>query len=124
MGAVAFDLLVGGDGAEDDLCKLARIEGAVRYSSVPALADVRSFRGHVLLPDHFQRMFYDGHREMCAVINQSCNVVLWHLGELLLKDAFEPRQDDDAVAAIVIVDHAELDLPFTFLYHCGLWKLC
>lgn len=52
---------------------------------------------------------------MRAVIYQSCYIVFWHFGELFLKDALETRQDDDALTAVVIVDYAELNLPFALL---------
>ena len=69
-------------------------------------------------------MFYDGHGEMRTVIHQSCNVIFWHFRELLLKDAFEPSQNDDAVAAIVIVDYPKFNVAFALLYYCRLQKPC
>lgn len=54
---------------------------------------------------------------MRAVIYQSCYIVLRHLRELLLKDALKSGQDNDAVAAIVIIDNSELNIPIALLYN-------
>ena len=50
---------------------------------------------------------------MCAVVDQSGNVVSRHLGQLLLEDVLEARQDYRAVARIVVVDDAKFDFAFS-----------
>ena len=57
---------------------------------------------------------------MRAVIYQSCYIVLRHLRELLLEDALKSGQDNDAVAAVVIIDNSELNIPIALLYNSWL----
>lgn len=57
---------------------------------------------------------------MGAIIDQPGDIVLGHLGKLLLEYAFEPRKDDKALALIVVVDHPELNLAIALLDNCGL----
>ena len=47
---------------------------------------------------------------MRSVIYQSSDIVLRHLGELLLEDAFESREDDKALPLVIVVDNAKLYL--------------
>ena len=46
---------------------------------------------------------------MCPIVHQARNIILGHLGQLLLKQAFEARQDDQTLPRPVIVHHAKLD---------------
>jgi hypothetical protein len=55
-----------------------------------------------------------------AVVNQAGNVVLGHLGELLLKDALQAGHDDEAVLLAIVVDNAKLDLAVALLDDGGL----
>ena len=60
---------------------------------------------------------------MCAIIDQAGYVVLGHLGQLLLEDAFESCQDNETLSLVVVVDHAEFDLAISFLDNRGLlWE--
>ena len=52
---------------------------------------------------------------MGTVIYQSRNVVFWHLGELLLENALEARQDDKTLSSVVVIDDAKLDLAIALL---------
>jgi hypothetical protein len=59
---------------------------------------------------------------MCSIIDQTSDIVLGHLGELLLEDTFEAGKDDEALSGAVIVDNAKLDLSISFFNYCGLPK--
>lgn len=60
MGAVAFDLLVGGDSAEDYFGELSGVERAICYAPDPvSAADEED--PYISLPDNFQRFLNDGH---------------------------------------------------------------
>ena len=98
--AVAFDLLIGRDGAEDYFGKSTAVEGAVSY------------------PSHdFERVFDNRDGEMGFVIDEAGNIVFGHLGELLLEDAFQACEDDIAFSRIVVVNHAKLDYAILLLNH-------
>lgn len=47
---------------------------------------------------------------MRSVINEAGDVVLGHFWELLLEDAFQAGQDDEALVRPIVADHAELDI--------------
>ena len=51
---------------------------------------------------------------MRAVVDQARDVFLRHLGELLLEDALEAGQDDQALARAIVVDDAKLDIAVAF----------
>lgn len=72
------------------------------------------------IPDHFQRMFHYGHRQMRSVVDQSRNIILGHFRQLLLEDAFQPGEDDEAVARTIIIHHPEFDLASALLKYGGL----
>lgn len=57
---------------------------------------------------------------MGSVIDKTRNVVLGHLGQLLLEDALEVGQDDETLAFVIVVDNAELDFAIAFLNYGGL----
>ena len=57
---------------------------------------------------------------MSPIIDQPRYIVFWHLWKLLLEDAFESGQDDQAFSAIVIVDHSKLDFPVTLFLNSRL----
>ena len=56
---------------------------------------------------------------MGSIVNEAGYVVLWHLGQLLLEYALQPRENDCAVSRAVVVYHAKLDFAITFLYDGG-----
>jgi len=57
---------------------------------------------------------------MRPVVDQSCYVVLRHLRQLFLEDAFQAGQDDEALSSIVVVDHSKLDFSMSLFYDRGL----
>lgn len=59
---------------------------------------------------------------MSPVIDQPGYIVLWHLRQLLLKYALEPREDDKALALVIIIDHSKLNLAIALLDHCWLFE--
>jgi hypothetical protein len=93
--SVAFDLLIRGDGAEDDFSKLPVIERPVGDP-----------------PNHLQRVLDYCYREMGSVVYQTGDIILGHLGELLLEDAFQTRHYNETFTFVIIVDHSEFDLAF------------
>jgi hypothetical protein len=118
MGAVAFDLLVRGDGAEDNLGELALVEGAVRDAALHRQHQVR----HAVcehLPNHLEWLLHDGDAHVRPVVDQPCNVVLGHLRQLFLEYALQAGQDDGALPPAVVVDHAELNVAVALLDGSG-----
>jgi hypothetical protein len=103
MSTVAFDLLVGGDGQENDFGEFAAIEGSNGSPSY-----------------YFQRFLDNGYRDMTSIINQSSYVVFGHLGELFLEYAFQAGENDHTFTLVVIVDHPELDVSISFFQYCWL----
>jgi hypothetical protein len=51
---------------------------------------------------------------MRPIVDQTGNVILWHLWQLLLEDTFETSENDETLSGVVIVDHTELDVSVTF----------
>lgn len=98
VGAVTLDLLIGADSAKDNLGEAAALEGAVGDAA-----------------DDLERLLDDGNGEMGPVVDEAGDVVLGHLGELLLEDAFEAGEDDEGLALVVVVDHPELDFALALL---------
>lgn len=105
MRPVAFDLLVGGNGAEDDFGEFAWVEGPVRDAS-----------------NDFEGVLDYGHGEVGAVVNQTRDVVFGHFGKLFLEDTFQTCEDDDRIAAVVVVDDSEFDLAVSFFLDGGLCR--
>ena len=105
MCSIAFDLLIRGNGAEDDFSELAPLERSVCDSSY-----------------YFQWLLYDSHGQMSSVINQSGYVVFRHLWELFLENAFEASEDDKTLALVVVVDYSEFDLSVAFFDDCWLLR--
>ena len=68
------------------------------------------------LPHNLERLFHNGYAQMRPVIDQSRDIVLGHLRQLLLEDALQARQDDCALPPPVVVDHAELDVAISLFY--------
>ena len=101
VGAVALDLLVRGDGAEDDFGEAAAVEGSVGYAA-----------------DDFEGMFDDGDGEVGFVVDEAGDVVFGHFGELFLEDAFQACEDDVAFTRVVVVDYAELDYTVLLFDDC------
>lgn len=100
MRAVAFDLLVGGDGAEDNFGKAAGVKGAVGDATYD-----------------FERMFDYGKGEMGAVVYETGNVLFWHFGKLFLENAFEAGEDHEGLRRAIVVGNAEFDLAVAFFNH-------
>jgi hypothetical protein len=50
---------------------------------------------------------------MSAVVDESGDVVLGHLWELLLEDALETGENYEGFALVVVVDYSEFDLAIT-----------
>lgn len=57
---------------------------------------------------------------MGTVVYQTGYIVLWHFGELLLENALEACEDDEALALVVIINNTELNLAISFLDNCRL----
>jgi hypothetical protein len=72
------------------------------------------------LPHYLKRPLDDRHREMSPVVDETGNVVLRHLWKLLLEDAFQPSEDDKAVASIVVVHNSEFYFSGTLFDDCRL----
>ena len=51
---------------------------------------------------------------MRSIVDQPSYVVLRHLWQLLLVDAFEACEDDGTLAGAVVINDAELDLAVAF----------
>ena len=64
----------------------------------------------VYIPHNLERFLHDSYTEMRAIVDQSGDIVLGHLGQLFLEYALKTRQDDGALPAPIVVDHSELDL--------------
>lgn len=58
---------------------------------------------------------------MRPIVHQPGNVVLGHLRQLFLKDAFQPGEDDEAFTFVVVVDHSEFNLAIALLDDGGLF---
>ena len=115
MSTVSFDLLIRGNGAEDDLSKLTTVKGTVCDAARPDLEVAHNQRGGRYVPNDLKRLLHNGHREMCPVIHQSGYVIFWHLRKLLLKDAFQPCQYYQALPFAIIIDYSEFDIAISFL---------
>ena len=57
---------------------------------------------------------------MGTVVDQSGYIVLRHLGQLLLEDAFQTGQNNKTFPAVIVVDNPKLDLAITLLRDGGL----
>jgi hypothetical protein len=57
---------------------------------------------------------------MCSIVNKARNVILWHLGKLLLKYTLEASEDDEAFGFVVIVNNADFYLAVPFFNNCRL----
>lgn len=106
MGTVSFDLLVRTNGAEDNLGETAPFEGSIGNS-----------------PYNLEGLLDDGDRQVSSIVNKSRNIILRHLGELFLKDAFEAGQNDERLALVVVVDYSEFDLAIALLNNSRLKRL-
>jgi hypothetical protein len=123
VGTISFDLLVGGDGTEDNLGKLAASEWSVGDSTGESISTASNVTCDSDLPNHFHRLLDNGQGHVCPVIDEPSNVVFRHLWELLLKYAFQPSEDHRALRLSVIVDDSEFYYTFAFLDDCWLFPL-
>jgi len=55
-----------------------------------------------------------------AVVDKPGYVILRHLRQLLLEDAFEAGKNDKAIMVAIIVDDPELDVAVSFFDYGGL----
>ena len=60
-------------------------------------------------------MLNDRHGNVSTVIHETGYIVLRHLGQLLLKDAFQSSKDYSVHMGSVIVDHVHFDFTVTLL---------
>ena len=114
MGAVALDLLVRRNCAEDDFSELPFIEGPVGDAAV-GVSHSADTGDKETIPDYFQRLLDNGNAQMGAVIHETGYVVLGHLGQLFLEDALEAGENDGALSAPVVVDDAEFNFTIALL---------
>lgn len=68
-------------------------------------------------------MLDDGDREMSSVIHQARNIILWHFWKLLLENAFEAGQNDEALCGSIIVNHSKLYIAASLFQNCRLSQL-
>ncbi len=119
MRPVAFDLLVGGNGAEDDFGELATVEWTICDAPMTELAVEEGGWAHNKkeedIPNDLKRFLHNRHREMSPIINQSSDIVFRHLRQLLLKDTFEARQDYQTFPFTIVIDDSEFDFSISFL---------
>lgn len=86
-----------------------------------ALHEWEATGGHA--PYHFKWVFHNSYTQVRSVVDETSNVVLGHLGQLLLEDTLQARQDDCAFPPAVIVDDSELNLAIALLDNSRLlWK--
>ena len=57
---------------------------------------------------------------MGTVVDQSSYIVLRHLRQLLLEDAFQTGQNNETFPAVIVVDNPKLDLAIALLRDGGL----
>jgi len=100
MRSVTLYLLIRRDRTENDFGKLPSLEGPVRDTS-----------------DDLERLLDDRHRQMGAIVDQARDIVSRHLGQLLLKDVLQTREDDRALPRSIIVNHPKFNVPVTFFNH-------
>jgi hypothetical protein len=116
MRAVALDLLVGGYGAEYDFSERAGRKWPVGDATMAdILVAIQDMGPKENLPNHFYRLLHNCKAHMRSIVDESCDVVFRHLRQLFLEYAFQAREDDGAVPASIIIDHAELDLASALL---------
>lgn len=106
MRTVSLDLLVRANGAKDNFGKLAAFEGSIGDAA-----------------HDFEGLLDDGDGQMGSIVDESRDVVLGHFGELLLEDTFEAGKNNEGLALVVVVDHAEFDFAIALLEDGGLEKM-
>ena len=60
---------------------------------------------------------------MSTVIDEARNVVFRHLGQLLLKNAFEAGKNYETFAFVIIVHNLKFDLAVALFEYSGLWSI-
>lgn len=68
------------------------------------------------IPHHLEGLLHNGHRQVCPIIYQSSNILLGHLGKLLLKDTFKTGKDDQTFSGVVVVHDSKFDIAIPFFY--------
>lgn len=69
MRTIAFDLLIGGDGAKDDFRKLAVGERSVSDPTNSSKHKYEDDDNGLNIPNNFQRMFDNSNRKMRPVVD-------------------------------------------------------
>ena len=67
-------------------------------------------------------MLHDCYAQMCSIVDEACNIVLWHFRQLFLENALQARQDDGALPLPIVVDHSEFNLPIALFYDSRLLR--
>lgn len=62
-------------------------------------------------------MFNYSNRKMGSIVDQPCDIILWHFWKLLLENAFQAGENDEALAFSVVVDNPEFDFAFLLFNH-------
>ena len=88
--SIALHLLGGGDCTEDDLAETTVREHAVRDAA-----------------DGPERVLDHSHVSVALVVDQTCNVVAWHVGQLCLVDGLEPAEHNHVLVGGVVGSCAE-----------------
>ena len=69
------------------------------------------------IPYHLEGMLHNGYTQVCSIVDKTGNIVLWHLGQLLLENALEARQDNSALPLPIVVDDSEFDFSVALFYY-------
>lgn len=118
MRSVPLYLLVRRDSTEDNLRESTAVERPIRNPPAHALAGILTQVTQDLslyIPNYLQRMLDNRDGQMRSIIHQPGDIILGHLGELLLENAFQPRKNHKAVARPVVIDHPEFNVSSTLL---------
>lgn len=60
---------------------------------------------------------------MCPIVDETSDIVLWHLRQLLLEDTFQPCEYYSALPLAIVVDNPEFNLASALFYDSGfLWE--
>jgi hypothetical protein len=51
---------------------------------------------------------------MGPIVNKARNVILGHFGKLLLENAFQAGEDNEAIMGAIVVDNSEFDITAAF----------
>jgi hypothetical protein len=116
MRSISLHLLIGRDGTKNNFCELSAFKGSICDTSTVMLEGrgwIHKMAGYI--PYDFEWVFYNSNRKMRSVVDKPCNVVLRHLWQLFLKDAFKACEDDKALLGAIVIHNSKFDLPSTLL---------